>query len=260
MTTEDIIIQIFWEVDTTLGDVRKEINATLYPSEIVTIGILFALKGGQFRAFYRWLQRDYTALFGGLPERTAMEKQLVKQQHRTDALLGEAGLMNVVDSFPIELRFPIRQGRSACQLGSKNKDKGRWSVGVKLCWIINTFGLVVGWHWLPMHQHDQAFLPLVGLLREDGVVLADLGFRCKAGQPTNLHLCEKGTRNERMWIETSFSLLTVICHAKRMFHRTTQRLQARLAYMAAMFNVLLRLGRQLHPGDPFRTSIAEFSL
>ncbi len=260
MTTEDIIIQIFWEVDTTLGYLGKAINATLYPSEVVTIGILFALKGGRFRAFCRWLKRDYDGLFGGLPDRTTLARQLVKQQYLTDSLLAEASLLNVIDSFPIELLFPIRQGRSAQQLGTKNKDKGRWSIGVKLCWIINTFGLVVGWHWLPMNQHDQAFLALVDLLQEDGVVLADLGFRCKEGLPDNLHLCAKGTHNERMWIETTFSLLTVVCQAKRMFHRTAHHLQARFAYCAAMFNVLLRLGRHLHPDDPFRTSIAEFSL
>ncbi len=64
MTTEDIItlvaparvvISIFCEVDDNLPEIRKHPQAKLYPSELVTIGILFALKGGYFRAFYRWL-------------------------------------------------------------------------------------------------------------------------------------------------------------------------------------------------------------
>ena len=55
MTTEDIIISIFCEVDDTLPEIRKYPQAKLYPSELVTIGILIALKGGYFRAFYRWL-------------------------------------------------------------------------------------------------------------------------------------------------------------------------------------------------------------
>jgi len=46
----------------------------LSPSEVVTIGILFALKGGHFRAFYRWLSRDYGLLFGGLPDRTTLQR------------------------------------------------------------------------------------------------------------------------------------------------------------------------------------------
>ena len=61
MTTEDIIIHIFCRVDDQMGDVEKVPQADLYPSEVVTIGILFALKGGHFRAFCRWLKRDYDA-------------------------------------------------------------------------------------------------------------------------------------------------------------------------------------------------------
>ena len=55
MTTEDIIIMIFCEVYDHLPEIPKHSQAKLYPSELVTIGILFALKGGHFRAFYRWL-------------------------------------------------------------------------------------------------------------------------------------------------------------------------------------------------------------
>ncbi|HEX2908673.1 MAG TPA: hypothetical protein VHO69_17505 [Phototrophicaceae bacterium] len=260
MTTELIIILIFCAVDDGLGVVAKERNAKLYPSEVITIGILFALKGGRFRAYYRWLKRDYDGLFAGLPERTALQKQRRRHEHRADQLLADPSLLNVIDSFPIELLFPICEGRSAHQIGTKNKDKGRWSIGVKRCWILNRLGQVVGWHWLPMHQSDQDFLPLVELLRADGIGLADLGFRCKAGIPDNLKLCLKGMWNDRMGIETTFSLLTVVCRAKQMFHRTAHHLQARLAYTAAMFNVLIALDRQLHPDDPFRTSIAEFSL
>jgi hypothetical protein len=260
MTTEDIIIHIFCAVDDQMREVRKVPQAELYPSEVVTIGILFALKGGHFRAFCRWLTRDYAALFGGLPDRTTLQRQLRAQQYHADRLLAEAGLLNVVDSFPIELLFPIRQGRSKQQLGKKNRDKGRWSIGVKLCWILNTLGQVVGWHWLTMNRPDQDFLPLVALVREDGVVLSDLGFRCKAGVPDNLKLCLKGTWNDRMMIETTFSLLTVVCQAKKMFHRTAAHLEPRLAYTAAMFNVLIGLDRHLHPDHAFKLSIAEFSL
>jgi hypothetical protein len=226
MTTELIIILMFCAVDNGLGMVPKERNAKLYPSEVVTIGMLFALKGGRFRAFYRWLKRDYDRLFGGLPDRTALQRQLKRYEHQADRLLAEPSLLNVIDSFPIELLFPIRQGRSARQIGTKNRDKERWSIGVKLCWILNRLGQVVGWHTLPMNHSDQDFLLLADLLRADGLVLADLGFRCKDGIPDNLKLCLKGTWNDRMLIETTFSLLTVVCRAKQMFHRTLHHLQA----------------------------------
>jgi hypothetical protein len=62
MTTEDIIIHIFGLVDERLKDAKRVPQTHLYPSEIVTIGVLFALKGGHFRAFYRWLERDFAPL------------------------------------------------------------------------------------------------------------------------------------------------------------------------------------------------------
>ncbi|MGZ3611478.1 MAG: transposase, partial [Ktedonobacteraceae bacterium] len=66
MSTLDRIIQIFCIVDDEMKDMAKHTQATLYPCELVTIGILFALKGGHFRAFYRWLHRDYATVFAGL--------------------------------------------------------------------------------------------------------------------------------------------------------------------------------------------------
>jgi len=53
MTTGDIILYIFCKVDDDLPEIPKHPQSKLYPSELVTIGILFSLKGGCFRAFYR---------------------------------------------------------------------------------------------------------------------------------------------------------------------------------------------------------------
>lgn len=260
MTTEDIILHIFCSVDDAVGDVPKEKLAKLYPSEVVTIGILFALKGGHFRAFYRWLKRDYDELFGGLPDRTTLMRQLRQHEHLTDCLLAVPGILCVADSFPIELRFPIRQGRSQAQIGGKGKDKGRWSVGIKLAWVLNTFGAVCGWSWQPMNRHDNEFLPLMALFAEDSVVLTDYGFRCAQGVPDNVKVCKKGTWNSRMMVETTFSMITVVTQAKKLYHRTEHHLQAHLGYLAAMFNVCNHLHHSLHHADPFSLSIAEFSL
>lgn len=261
MTTEDIIIHIFCYVDDRMKDIPKRGNASLYPSELVTIGILFALKGGRFRAFYRWLKRDYDALFAGLPDRTRLQRLLKGRQAWCDRFLETPSFFTVVDSFPIELIFPIREGRSKRQVGKKGKDKGRWSIGVKVCWILNHLGRVVGWKWLPMNVHDQDFNAGVEALDGLTITLSDLGFRCKDGIPDNLKLCEKGTWNERMMVETAFSMLTVVCHAKKIFHRVAGYIEARMAYTMAMFNVLLALFHELHPdAPPHKMSIAEFSL
>jgi hypothetical protein len=261
MTTEDIIIHIFCLVDDLMPEIKKHPQAKLYPSELVTIGILFALKGGHFRPFYRWLKRDYDGLFAGLPDRTRLLRLLRTHQEWCDWMLEEPTFFTVVDSFPIELIFPIREGRSQQQVGKKSKDKGRWSIGIKLCWIVNDQGRVVGWKWLPMNVHDQHFNDEVERLNGQTISLSDLGFRCADGIPDNLKLCEKGTWHERMLIETAFSLLTVVCQMKKIFHRLAHYIEARLAYTAAMFNILLTLYHRLHPDEaPHKMSIAEFSL
>ncbi|MFN8447729.1 MAG: hypothetical protein U0521_03810 [Anaerolineae bacterium] len=76
MTTEDFIISLFCLVDDRMGKLPKRSDASLYPSEVVTIGLLYALKGGFFRAFYRWLKRDFERLFVELPDRTRIQRAL----------------------------------------------------------------------------------------------------------------------------------------------------------------------------------------
>ena len=72
MTTLDFITDLFCRIDDVMHTVPKHSQAQLWPSEIVTLGILYALKGVGNRAFYRWLSRDYPALFPRLPERTRL--------------------------------------------------------------------------------------------------------------------------------------------------------------------------------------------
>lgn len=268
MTTEDIITLIFMEVDEAMPNLAKHPQAKLYPSELVTIGILFALKGRGFRAFYRWLKRDYDVLFAGLPERTRLQRLLGAHQEWCEMLLAKPSFFTVIDSYPIELLFPIRQGRSEQQVGKKGRDKGRWSIGVKFCWLLNDLGEVVGWDWAGMNAHDQTFHPLIECFDGQTVMLSDLGFRAAEGIPENLKLCAKGSWNERkvpcetgMVVETALSMVTVVYDLKRIRHRLTAYIEARLAFVTAILNVLLRLFHKLHPqADRFQMSIAEFSL
>lgn len=263
MTTGDIILHIFCLVDDTMPETQKHPQAKLYPSELVTIGILFALKGGFFRAFYRWLQRDYGTWFGNgeLPERTRLQRLLKAHQDWCDELMAAPSFFTVIDTYPIELLFPIREKRSKQQVGKKGRDKGRWSIGVKLCWLLNEFCRVVNWDWATMNVYDKHFYPVVEPYIGQTIVLADLGFRSKDGVPENLKLCKKGTWNERMCVETALSMVTMVCDLKRIRHRVAAYIQARLAYVSAMFNVLVTLFHQLNPdADPFKMSIAQFSL
>ena len=63
----DFITALFYEVDEQMRAIPKHPKAHLWPSEVVTLGLLHALKGGGNRPFYRWLTRDYRPLFPHLP-------------------------------------------------------------------------------------------------------------------------------------------------------------------------------------------------
>lgn len=251
MTTEEFIIALFCEVDDRMLEVEKHPQAELYPSELVTVGLLFALKGGYFRPFYRWLKRDYDALFAGLPDRTRIQRALRAHQGWCERFLAEPTFFTVIDSYGIELIHPIRQGRSEAQIGKKGKSNWRWIVGMKLCWLLNDRGQVVAWDWDTANVADKTFLPLVEALEGETIVLADTGFKDAAGIPDNLKLCPRGMWNERMVVETCLSLVTMVCSLKKVFHRTRSYFEARLAYVSALFNIVLALNRTLDPqADP----------
>jgi hypothetical protein len=62
-------------------------------------------------------------------------------------------------------------------------------------------------------------------------------------------------------VETALSLVTVIRDLKRIRHRLAVYIQARPAFVSAMFNVLMDLFHTIHPdADPYKMCIAEFSL
>src|SRR5262245_33335975 len=79
-TTIEFITALFSEVDEQLRAIPKHPEAHLWPSEVVTLGLLHALKGVGNRPFYRWLTRDYLALFPRLPERTRLFRLLKTHQ------------------------------------------------------------------------------------------------------------------------------------------------------------------------------------
>jgi hypothetical protein len=79
---------------------------------VVTLGLLHALKGGGKRPFYRWLTRDYRALFPQLPERTRLFRLFKTHQDWTQVFLAAPTVLGVIDTYGIELIHPMREGRS----------------------------------------------------------------------------------------------------------------------------------------------------
>jgi hypothetical protein len=261
MSTEDFITELFCRIDDLMCGVAKHSQAHLYPSEVVTLGFLFALKGSSARAFYRWLKRDGMRLFPGLPDRTRLFRLFKVHQTWTDRFLAEPTLLGVADSYGIELLHPMREGRSQQQIGKKGKSNHRWIVGGKLAFVLNQFGLVTAWDCATANVHDGTFRPLVAQFADEMIVLTDTGFHQKVGDPENLKVCPRGTWNVRMVVETVLSMLTTVCHFKKIGHRVWEYFRARLAFTMAAFNFLV----QWHGLTPDQNgfvalSIAEFGL
>ncbi|MBC8445966.1 MAG: transposase [Chloroflexi bacterium] len=262
MTTVNFITELFCRVDDLMPDAKKHSQAALYPSEVVTLALLFALKGVGGRAFYRWLKRDFLALFPKLPHRTRLFRLFNSHRKWTNGFMAEPTMMSVIDTYGIELIHPRREGRSPQQIGRKGKSNGRWIVGGKLCLLQNHLGLIIDWDCDTANVYDgSAFQHVVDQVADQTVVFADMGFAKKDWHPVNLRLCQRGEWNVRMMIETTLSMLTLVCHFKKVMHRKWAYFKSRLGYTMALFNILVQW-RGFEPDETgmVHLSIAEFSL
>jgi hypothetical protein len=261
MTTEDFITELFCKVDDAMKDVPKHSQSALYPSELTTLGILFAFKGVGERAFYRWLKRDYHRLFPHLPERTRLFRALKTHRAWATQFLAQPGLLCVGDSYGIELLHPRREGRSAVQLGAKGTSNLRWIVGAKLGFVLDHLGRFVALDCNLASVHDSAFRSLIAALEGQTVVLVDSGWHGRSGDPANMQVCPRGTWNTRMLVETVLSMLTTVCHLKKVAHRVADYFRTRMAFVAAAFNILVAWHGLCPDEHGFvKLSIAEFSL
>lgn len=264
MSTQDFITELFCRVDDELGEVPKHKQAGLHPSEVVTLGLLFAIKGVGNRAFYRWIKRDLLPLFPKLPERTRLFRLFATHKGWTERFLAEPTLLGVADTYGIELLHPNREGRSTRQIGKKGLSNRRWIVGAKVALLLNKWGLVCAWDCATANVHDASFQPMVAAFQEQMVVLTDCGFHRQSkfgGDPSNMLVRKRGEWHTRMMIETVLSMLHTVCHLKHMAHRVWSYLHSHLAYMVAAFNILTQWhGLQSDEHGRVHLSIAQFSL
>ncbi|MCB8981422.1 MAG: transposase [Ardenticatenaceae bacterium] len=262
MPTEDFIIELFCQVDDAMLNATKHSQATLFPSEVVTLALLFALKGCGNRAFYRWLENNWLHFFPSLPHRTRLFRLFNTHRSWVEHFMADPSLIGVIDSYGIELIHPRREGRSPKQIGKKGLSNQRWIVGGKLCLLLNHLGLVVGWDVDTANVYvGSAFQHLVEAVAEEMLVFADPHFVKSGWNPPNLKICAKGTWNDRMMIESVLSMLTVVCHFKKVGHRVWDYFKSRVGYTMALFNILVQW-HGLQPADDgfVHLSIAEFSL
>ena len=261
MSIEEIIIGLYIRVDTVMKDVPKHPQAKLYPSEVVTLALLFALKGDGERAFYRWIHKNYRGLFPGLPHRTRLFRLFATHQDWSEYFLAQPTMLGVCDTYGIELIHPWREDRSEWQIGRKGLSNHRWIVGAKLAYLVNSQGLIVAWESGDAGMADNAFQSLISDFEDEMVVFTDMAFHSKDGDPSNQKACKRGTWGGRMLVETVLSMLTRVCNLKKMSQRCWDGVNARLAYTMALFNILVTWdGLVVDDDGSIRLSIAEFSL
>jgi hypothetical protein len=186
---------------------------------VVTLGLLHALKGVDNRAFSRWVTRDYRVLFPRLPERPRLFRLLRTHQDWTHVFLAAPTVLGGIDTYGIELIHPMREGRSPQQIGRKGLSNHRWIVGGKLWLVLNQWGLVVGWKCATAHVADTTLQWLIRQFEERMIVLSDTAFHAAEGDPANRKLCQRGAWEDRMLVETVLSMLTLVCHGKKVMQR-----------------------------------------
>lgn len=241
MATEEIIIRLFCMVDDRLGPVNKRSDAKLYESEIVPIALVFSLRGGQYRRFYRWLHANYGCFFPNRPEVSRLLRLFKRCAHYTDAFLAEPSFFTSADTDGIELCHPRRERCSEQQDGKKGQSHGRWIVGVKLGWLITNAGKIVTWQWDTANVSERAFRDMPLASTGATSTLCDFGFREKDAPHEKMLFCEKGTWNERFAVETDFRWACLRFNSKQLYHRKAKYIDARLGYMTALLNCLLDL-------------------
>ena len=245
MNTQDFTLTLFCRIDDAMPDLPKHPLAKLHPSEVITLGLLRALRGGSDRAFVRWMQRELGSLFPRLPERTRLFRLLHHFASYTQRFLASPTLFGIIDSYGIELLHPRRRGRSAQQIGRFGISNGRWIMGAKLCVLCNAQGQIVNWDSAIAPANDTRFHPLVTQVQEQMIVLADSAFlasrkpRYKKTNPPNLLICARHQWPARRLIETIFSMFTTVLGLKKLSVRSWPGLNARLAYTVAAYNLCI---------------------
>ena len=138
MTTWDVIIALFDHVEEQLHDLPKHPEAHLWPSEVLTLGRLHALKGGGNRAFQRWVTRDSRPLLPCLPARPRLFRLFKPHQAWTQAFLAAPTVLGVIDTYGIERIHPLREGGAPSRLAAKASPIiAGLSAATSACWGTN---------------------------------------------------------------------------------------------------------------------------
>ena len=241
MPQDEFIIRLFCSIDQEMGPVKKYGDERLYASEVVTLMVLFAIKGGKYRAFYRWISYNHRALFPKLPEQSRLWRLFQSHQDWCKIFLADPSMLSIIDTYGIELIHPRREDASDSQVGRKGTSNGRWIVGVKAAFLVNHRSEIIEWAWATANVPDNAFREMATDYRDETVVFSDNGFRKKDCASENMCYCGHGEWNDRYMSEPMLSWMIDVFRAKHISHRTVHGVHMRIGAIAAAFNILLKM-------------------
>ena len=138
MNIADFITELYCTIDDALpDDAPQHPQAVLSLGELITIGVLQAMKNVGQRAFYHWLQDNYGDLFPQLPERSRLNRRLETQSCWVGRFLAEPTVLGVADSYGVELGHPVRSGRCV-RAGTSTRWAGRANPITAGSWAANS--------------------------------------------------------------------------------------------------------------------------
>jgi len=146
--------------------------------------------------------------------------------------------LGVIDTSGMELIHPIWEGRRPRQIGRTGLSNHGWIVGGKWCLLFNQWGGPGRCATAQVAENTLQWL--IRQCEERMMVLSDTAFHDAEGDPTNLKLCQRGEWQDRLRVETVLSMLTVVCHGKKVMHRVWAYCHARLAVTMAACHVLVQ--------------------
>jgi hypothetical protein len=261
MTTVACIVALYGQVDAHMHGLPNQPHATVWPSEVVTLGVRHALTGVGHRAFSRGLTRDPRAWFPRLPERPRRFRRFLTPQAGTAPFWASPTGLGVIATSGLEVIHPIREGRSPRPIGRTGLAKPRWLVGGNVCRLLNQWGWVGAWEGATATVSDQPLPPLLRPCAAQMMVRSETAFPAAEGDPTHLKRGRRGAWKDRLRIATVWSLRTVVSPGTQVMHRVWEYVQARLACtMAALHRLVHWHGLPTEEPGFVPLSIAEFSL
>jgi hypothetical protein len=128
-------------------------------------------------------------------------------------------------------------------------------VGIKVVVVVSPQGDILAWETDTANIHDTHFAWIVEEFTVK--VLADTGFHAREGDPENLKICKRGEQNERMVVESVFSLCKRLPGLNNIVAKSLKGFRLAVASIFALFNTLLDMNRRLGLFSQ-RPSIAHF--